>query len=204
MEQRTSVEHVNFMPQAKPSLSRGLQTAVSENMATSTRLSDASEETASGLNVQSCVVDGAACTRVEWRIQDPMRKLRVSCGFPIVSPEFAIDEGRSLRIAFNAGQKWATECGKASAKSKKRVKKTDQLNTDQLPLHGSLQLKTLGDFSLNASASQASFSLGDVQQGQLELADRTVQGIDLVTDWRTQIEGDDGRDLRVSINFVRA
>merc|ERR1711920_809092 len=64
-EQRTSVEHMNFMPQTKPSLSRGLQPAVSEHTASSTRLSDASEETASGLNVQSCVVDGAACTSSE-------------------------------------------------------------------------------------------------------------------------------------------
>lgn len=43
-----------------------------------------------------------------------------------------------------------------------------------------------------------------MQQGQLELAERTVQGVDLVTDWRTHLEGDDGRDILIVVDFIRA
>jgi len=128
-----------------------------------------------------------------------MRKFRVNCGFPIVSPDFAIGGGRSLRLAFTAGQKWELECSKANAKRRSKPTKADQL-----PLYGSVQLKALGDFSLKDSASHASFSLGGMQQGQLELAERTVQGVDIVTDWRAQLEGDDGRDLLICVDFFRA
>jgi len=185
--QNTSVDQVSAVPN------------VSKSTPNSTREICVSEHIANGLNVLSRVVDGAVCTQVGWRIRDPLRKFRATCGYPIVSPEFAIDGGRSLRLQFVAGQKWEAECSKSNTK-----RRNNPTKADQLPLYGAIQLKTLGDFSLKDSARQASCSLGGVQQGQLDLAERTVQGVDLVTDWRTHLEGDDGRDIVICIDFIRA
>merc|ERR1712048_1438681 len=197
--QNTSVDQVSVVPKTKTQLSTGIEPDVSESAANSTRAIDVSEHRANGLSVLPRVVDGAMCTQVGWRIRDPMRKFRATCGYPIVSPEFAIDGGRSLRPQFVAGQKWEAEYSKSNAR-----RRNNPTKADQLPLYGAIQLKTLGDFSLKDSARQASCSLGGVQQGQLDLAERTVQGVDLVTDWRTHLEGDDGRDIIIVVDFIRA
>lgn len=169
-----------------------------KNVASSSDPADASQCAAIGLSVHSSFVDGAACTHVEWLIRDPIRKLRTNCGFPVVSPEFDLDQGFSLRFAFVAGEMWAAKCNKANRRQKKKAS-----TTEEPPSYGSLQLKVVSGFRLDACASRASVSVGGVRQGLVELAECAMQGIDLVADWQTQLEGDDGRDLRICIDLIR-
>lgn len=168
-------------------------------MACAVKPMEATKYAANGLIVHSLHIDGNACTRVEWWIRDPLRKLRISCGFPLVSPEFELDEGCLLRVSFTAGEMWASEYNKTRLKQKKSTAKTDEL-----PLHGSLQLKALGNFALDNSARWASLSVGRLQQGMIELTERTVQGFELVADWRKELDADEHGDLRICIDFFRA
>merc|ERR1712190_535424 len=115
------------------------------------------------------------------------------------SPEDDIGDGNLLRFNFSAGEKWAVEYSNARADRKHKKRSTKK---EELPLYGSLLLKALGDFNLRDSAGQVSCIVGAVKQGLLELAERTVQSIDFVADWRTEMDGDDGRDLRICVDFL--
>lgn len=196
----TSIPNVHMLPQYDSPLPSAPRLTIQEEMESSSGPSEVSEHAAVGLSVHNSIVDGAACTHVEWLIRDPMRKLRTSCGFPIVSPEFDLGEGGSLRLAFIAGGKLAMEGNKP--KTNRRQKKVP--SKTEPPSYGSLQLKALDDFNFTVLVPRVSFAIGGVPQGVLELSDRTIQGVELITDWRTGLEGGDSRDLRIGVDFFWA
>lgn len=144
------------------------------------------------ITISTFTINGVTGARVEWLISDPMRKFRSNCGFPLVSPEFTVAGHRDLRLVFAAGESWTTE------HSSTRKGKKKQAKVEELPLHGSLQLKATNGFSANEVTS-VSFTVASVRQGVATIEDQlTVQGCELVQDWRAQIEG---RCLRVGVEL---
>jgi len=151
---------------------------------------------AQGLSTCISTIDGVMCTRVEWHIADPLRKFKVSCGFPLVSPPFTIGDFGEARLVFAAG---AVPLAESKAKARKQNRKP----LNGCSKFGSVQLKVSGDIAVEAPLAQLHYSLGALRQGPFDLDARTMQGCDIKFDWREHLEGDGCGYLRVAVELYQ-
>lgn len=142
-------------------------------------------------------------TTAEWIIQDPHRKLRTSAGFPLVSPSFDVNGFSEVKLIFSAGAAWSADHG-----SRNRQKNKAAAANGQMPEHGSLKIKVVRDAAEEIESPEIYLRVGRLRLGPLftdSLAEMPVQGIDIPSDWRQELQEDASgfRFLRVAIETVR-
>jgi hypothetical protein len=151
---------------------------------------------ARGLSICTSTIDGVMCTRVEWHVADPLRKFKVSCGFPLVSPPFTIGDFGEARVVFTAGSV-------PLAENKAATRKQNRKPANACSQFGSVQLKTSGDMVVRESLAQLHYIVGAVRQGPFDLDARTMQGCELELDWREYLEGDGVGYLRIAVELYQ-
>jgi hypothetical protein len=151
-----------------------------------------------GVSIRISTIGNVTCTRVEWHIVDPLRKFKVSCGFPLVSPPFSLGDCGEARLVFIAGALALAGQRKVAARREKNKKIASTCSQ-----YGSVQLKTPEDIAVEDSFAHLHYSVGAFRQGPYELETRTLQGCDLSFDWREHLEGDDVGFLRIALELFQ-
>jgi hypothetical protein len=149
--------------------------------------------------------ESTVCTTAEWRIQDPNRKFRTSAGFALVSPPFDVSGFSDVRLMFSPGAAWS-EHNALKQRNQKRSKAAAAAPCNTVSQNGSLKIKVVRDVAKQIEAAEIYFRVGGMQLGPLHtdsLADMPVQSMDIPSDWRDQLQGDNGGFLRVSLEIVR-
>mmetsp|Transcript_66935 Transcript_66935/g.105937 ORF Transcript_66935/g.105937 Transcript_66935/m.105937 type:complete len:389 (-) Transcript_66935:159-1325(-) len=149
-----------------------------------------------GMSICSAEVDGAPCTRVEWKIDDFSGKLQASMGRPVVSPAFDACGLSNLRLMVFPDARDAVK----SARSHERKSLYANM-VKKGPLYGSLKLKTDG-LEL-PTVMTFSMLVGNVRAGPhvYDFSEQAVCGLaDFGVDWLQQVEKASGA-LRVSIEI---
>mmetsp|Transcript_118207 Transcript_118207/g.306985 ORF Transcript_118207/g.306985 Transcript_118207/m.306985 type:complete len:370 (-) Transcript_118207:124-1233(-) len=159
---------------------------------------------------------------VEWRIHGLRAKLRVSNGFPLLSPSFDVGSFSDLRVMFVPGEKWAAFAGtralKKSSRRQAQQHQHQQQHQRQQNHHcHKLHSEAGGDSSYGFGAVKLKAGSVDLHPGCLafrlcvgrssgrdivtcNFAEHAVHGCDLRHDWRRQVEGDgDTLCLRLEI-----
>lgn len=150
-----------------------------------------------GVSTSSSTIGNVTCTRVEWHIADPLRKFKVSCGFPLVSPPFVVGECGEARLVFTGGTL------PLAGQRKAATRKANKMIANTCSQYGSVQVKVSESIAVKDSFAHLYYSLGAVRQGPYELETRTLQGCDLTFDWREQLEGDDAGFLHVALELFQ-
>lgn len=149
-----------------------------------------------GMSICSAEVDGAPCTRVEWKIDDFSGKLQASMGRPVVSPAFDACDLSNLRLMVFPDARDAVK----SARSHERKSLYANM-VKKGPLYGSLKLKTDGlEFP---TVMTFSMLVGGVRAGPhvYDFSEQAVCGLaDFGVDWLQQVDKATGA-LRVSIEI---
>eukprot|EP00444_Apocalathium_aciculiferum_P063035 CAMPEP_0183603920 /NCGR_PEP_ID=MMETSP0371-20130417/181690_1 /TAXON_ID=268820 /ORGANISM="Peridinium aciculiferum, Strain PAER-2" /LENGTH=450 /DNA_ID=CAMNT_0025816017 /DNA_START=21 /DNA_END=1373 /DNA_ORIENTATION=- len=131
---------------------------------------------------------------IEWCIQGVFKKLKSSCGCPLVSPPWNVAGCDDLRVHFLPGQAWA-----ASQRSHKGSKFLE--SETSAPVNGLLRLKLDG----RGEGVRIKFCLfvGPVRQGPFEcdFAERAVHEIPLNMNWSKHLEVD-GQNLRLRLQLI--
>jgi hypothetical protein len=161
-------------------------------------MKEVSNGSANGVSTTFSTIGNVTCTRVEWHIVDPLRKFKVSCGFPLVSPPFVVGECGEARLVFTAGTLPLAGQRKAATRRDK-----SKIVANTCSKYGSVQVKVTKCIADDDSFAHLYYSLGAVRQGPYELETRTVQGCDLSFDWREQLEGDGVGSLRVALELFQ-
>lgn len=121
----------------------------------------------------------------EWRIENISAKLRTSCGFPLISPSFAVAGITDLRFLFVPGDEWM-----ATARERRGKGKAARASARQPggPVHGALKLK-VGQPE-QAGAVNFKFFVGGVEQGPVtcDFSEMGVQAVNLDVDWTKLVD----------------
>jgi len=164
------LEHILFTPPSTP-LQSAAQTASHDRL----RLEDSGVRSA----------PRGPRETAEWRIENVSAKLRTSCGFPLISPSFAVPGISDLRFLFVPGDKWM-----AIAREKKQKGKPTRAApaSPAGPANGALKLK-VGQ-PAQAGALSFKFFVGGVEQGPVtcDFSEMGVQGIELDVDWTKLVD----------------
>lgn len=137
--------------------------------------------------------DGDLGRRIEWRIENVFSKLRVSCGYPLISHAFAAGPLSNVRLMFVPGMCWASDVNR-------KLKKRPFAPVNGGPPNGAIKLKAP---SVEGMKSVRFYlTVGSVRQGPCvcSFAEQTVQGFDLEMDWQEHVEKK-GNCLNVSLEF---
>jgi len=118
-------------------------------------------------------------TRIDWCIDNLMKKLNASRGGPVTSDIFEVDGMPDLRLIFIPGQTW-----KASKPNSKRPRGHEAY----MPKLGSLKLKCMS--SEPPGALSFFLSVGSYTQGHFEcdFAEKNVQECVFSADWHEQFD----------------
>jgi hypothetical protein len=150
-----------------------------------------------GMAINPAEVEGQACSRIDWKIDDFSGKLQASMGRPVVSPAFAACGLSNLRLMVFPDARDAVK----SARSHER-KGLYAAMVKKGPLYGSLKLKADG---LECSTVMTfALVVGNVRVGPkvYDFSEQAVQGVDdFDVDWLQQVDKGTGA-LRVSIEVV--
>lgn len=140
---------------------------------------------------------------VEWCIWSVTSKLRVSAGFPLISPQLQLGGLSDLRVHFSPGDAWMAE----RRSQKQRSKRSAQESQTGCALlqgapHGSLKFK-LGELEERRSV-RLFLWIGSHRQGPFECSftERGVPECVLEVDWRQQLE--EGGTLRLRLELPGA
>jgi len=139
---------------------------------------------------------------VEWCIDNLRSKLRVSRGFPLLSPPCEAAGLPDVRLMFEPGCMWLEYAGTASRRHRKRQPETAAAG-EGANLYGAVKLKA-GE--LGSQAGEVSFRLAmeDGLPGKVvrcSFAERSVHTCDLDSDWRKLAEKA-GDCLRLRVEFL--
>uniref|UniRef100_A0A7S2NBD5 Uncharacterized protein n=1 Tax=Zooxanthella nutricula TaxID=1333877 RepID=A0A7S2NBD5_9DINO len=138
---------------------------------------------------------------VEWSIDNLRSKLRVSRGFPLLSPPCEVAGLADVRVMFVPGCNWLDYAGTATRRHRKRQPET-AMATEGAEEYGALKLKA-GEFGSQVGEVSFRFALADGQPGPIvrcDFAERPVHSCDLTSDWRKHAE-DAGDCLRLRLEF---
>jgi len=132
----------------------------------------------------------------EWCIQGVFKKLKSSCGCPLVSPPWKVAGCDDLRVHFLPGQAWA-----ASQRSHKGLGSKFLESETSAPVNGLLRLKLDGC----GEGVRIKFCLfvGPVRQGPFEcdFSERAVHEIPLNMNWCKHLEVG-GQNLRLRLQLI--
>jgi hypothetical protein len=149
-----------------------------------------------GMSICSAEVDGAPCTRIEWKIDDFSGKLQASMGRPVVSPAFDACGLSNMRLMVFPDARDAVK----SARSHERKSLYANM-VKKGPLYGSLKLKVDG---LEVPTIMSfSMLVGNVRSGPslYDFSEQAVCGLaDFGVDWLQQVDKASGA-LRASIEI---
>lgn len=127
---------------------------------------------------------GRRLVRVEWCIQHVEAKLRTSCGFPLVSPQFDAGAWKGVRLLFAPGEAWVERSLRTGRKQSRR--RDSGRESEML---GSLRLK-VSEEGCEDSREVAVFVGRSRRAPQtVRLGERTIQGFGLDFDWTRELSG---------------
>lgn len=150
-----------------------------------------------GVSISEKEVDGAFCTRVEWKIEDLRGRLLASMGRPLVSPAFAAAGLPHLRLMVFPD---ARDVVKSARSSERKGLYASMVKKG--PLHGALKLKA--DDLASATIVRFNLTVGHVRVGPLEydLSEQAVSGLDdFGVDWLKHVDKANG-SLCVGIELL--
>mmetsp|Transcript_47086 Transcript_47086/g.84930 ORF Transcript_47086/g.84930 Transcript_47086/m.84930 type:complete len:462 (+) Transcript_47086:173-1558(+) len=156
-----------------------------------------SAEVSPGITVCPVEVQGAICTRAEWRIDDLRGKLQASMGRPLVSPPFSARGLPNLRLMVFPDAREAVK----GVRSRER-KGLYAAMVKKGPLHGALKLKA--DCLERAAVLRFYLTVGAVRSGPFtyDFSERAIHGCeDFGADWLKQID-DNSENLRVGLEIL--
>lgn len=130
---------------------------------------------------------GLQVSGFEWRIEHVSTKLRVSCGYPLISPPVqGAPVPDELRLMFVPGARWMEQ---EAARNRRPKKKKQQ--ADELPTLGALKLKTSTTSAPATATLRFLLCIGETYRQGPHVADfseHPIQGCDLQVDWQKLVD----------------